>query len=128
MKNLIFTLAAFLVLSISVNAQGPQRGGTPEEMAKKQTEKMKKDLSLSEDQVTKVSAINLKYAKKIDEVRNNASGDRAAMRESMQPIRKARNAEMKKVLSEDQYKTMVEKDKEMMEKRRQGGGQGRGPR
>ncbi len=36
----------------------------PKEMAERQTERMKEGLSLKEDQVSKVEAINLKYAEK----------------------------------------------------------------
>jgi len=129
MKKLILSLIAILTITLTMEAQRQQRGnmGTPEEMAKKQTERMKEDLSLNEDQITKVSAINLKYNKKFKEMRKNASGDRTAMREAMMTVRKERNAEMKKVLTEEQYEKMLAKEKEMMKQRKgQGRGQGKG--
>jgi len=129
MKKLILSLIAILTITLTMEAQRQQRRnmGTPEEMAKKQTERMKEGLSLNEDQVTKVSAINLKYNKKFKEMRKNASGDRTAMREAMMTVRKERNAEMKKVLTEEQYEKMLAKEKEMMKQRKgQGRGQGKG--
>ncbi len=128
MKKLIFSLIAILTISFSIDAQRQQRGnmGTPEEMAKKQTERMKEDLALNADQEVKVGEINLKFINKQKDLRKNASSDRTAMREAMKTVRNERKAEMKKVLTEEQYKKMLAKDKEMMQKRKQGRGQGKG--
>jgi Spy/CpxP family protein refolding chaperone len=70
MKNgRIRTAALAFVLSgmlFTIGAKGFGSLPDPQVMAKKQTEWMKKDLSLSDEQSTKVEGINLKYAKKMD--------------------------------------------------------------
>ncbi|WP_430933553.1 DUF4890 domain-containing protein [Saccharicrinis sp. 156] len=124
MKNLIFSLVAIFAITFSLEAQRPQRGnmGTPEDMAKKQTERMKEDLGLTDKQTTKIQSINLKYANKQQELRKNASGDREAMRESMKTIRDERMTELKKVLTEEQVEKLVAQEKERMQNRGQGQG------
>jgi Spy/CpxP family protein refolding chaperone len=47
----------------------------PQAMAKKQTEWMKKDLALSDAQTSKVEDINLKYAKKMESLREDKEKD-----------------------------------------------------
>ncbi len=125
MKNLLFSLLAFVALvTLPLQAQQPKReGGTPEEMAKRQTERMKKSLELTDQQSVKVSEINLKFIKKQAEVRKDAGEDRTAMREAMVKIRKERQAELKGAMSDAQYQKMLEQEKEMMQNKGQGRGQ-----
>ncbi|GAF04443.1 DUF4890 domain-containing protein [Saccharicrinis fermentans] len=121
MKQLIFSLIAILAISFSVEAQRPQKGkmGTPEEMAQKQTERMKESLNLSDEQEAKVKSINLEFAEKQQELVNSSSGDRTAMRESMKTIREDKKAALKKVLTDEQYKKMETQEKETGERRGQ---------
>lgn len=119
MRNLLFGLITCFVLGLSssVMAQRPSRGGSPEEMAKKQTEQMTTDLGLDESQTTTIGEINLKYAQKRNEIRKQGSGDRNAMRENMTKMNDECKAEMKKVLTEEQYQKLLEKEEEMKKKR-----------
>ncbi len=131
MKHLLFSMLFFVAfVTIPLQAQQNQRGdGTPEEMAKRQTERMKKHLGLSDEQAVKVSEINLKFIKKQDEARKNAAQDRAAMREAMVKLRKDRQTELKTAMSDAQYAKMLEQEKEMMQIKGQGReqrGQGQG--
>ncbi len=127
MKHLILLSLAILFIAFQAKAQGPNRGGTPEEFANRQTKQMTELLSLSEKQQEQVAALNLKYAKKRDEQRKEAVGDREAMREKMKTMRTERQKELKEILSEEQYNKYIEFEKERFEKRRQNGqGQGRG--
>jgi hypothetical protein len=62
---MVLMLAMLTGISTAAIAQGPGNGGsrggaTPEERAKRQTEMMKDNLSLTAVQEPKVSAINLK--------------------------------------------------------------------
>lgn len=119
MRHLLFGLITsfVLVLSSSVIAQRPNRWGSPEEMAKKQTENMKIDLGLDETQATKVGEINLKYAKKHDKLRGQGADDKNAMHENMKKMNDARNAEMKKILTDEQYQKLLVKEEEIRNKR-----------
>jgi Spy/CpxP family protein refolding chaperone len=116
----VFTFA--FAAQTEVQAQQQQRGSMdPVEMSKKQTERMKENLQLSEDQVNKVSKINLDFAQKRQELRKSASDDRTAMREQMEKIRDERNTELKQVLTAEQYKKFLTQEEEM---RNNGGGKG----
>ncbi len=119
MKKILVSIIAVLALSFftSAMAQGPQGKMTPEARSKKQTEQMKTDLGLTEDQVVKVGEINLKFHKKVQEARKEVI-DRTQMREKMKPVRDEHIAELKKVLTEEQLKKFTS----LMEERRKNGG------
>jgi hypothetical protein len=119
-------LAMILVLVTSVAMA--QRGGQnvdPKERAKSQTEQLKKALDLDKDQEKKVYELNLKAGKEMAEMRKDmqgGGGDRDAMRKKFGAMREKQNKEMKKVLSDDQYKKYLKNQEEQMKKRRQQGG------
>ncbi len=126
MKNLLLSMIAVLTFAFAgqtrVQAQQQQRGSMdPIEMSKKQTERMKETLHLSEEQLGKVSKINLDFANKRQELRKSASGDRTAMREQMETIRDERNAALQEVLTAEQYKKFLAQEEEM---RKNGPGKG----
>lgn len=126
MKNLLLSMIAVLTFAFAgqtrVLAQQQQRGSMdPVEMSKKQTERMKETLHLSEEQLGKVSKINLDFANKRQELRKSASGDRTAMREQMETIRDERNAALQEVLTAEQYKKFLAQEEEM---RKNGPGKG----
>jgi hypothetical protein len=110
-----------LVASSPLLAQGFQRL-TAEERAQRNTEWMKADLELTEDQLVLVEAINLHYAKKGEEIFTTLreSGDFSAMREKMTELGDAKNEEMKAVLSEEQYEKYLKKVEELRAARRRG--------
>lgn len=84
-------------------AQGEgMRNMPPEDRAKRQTEMMKEALTLTAAQEPKVEAINLKYAKKMDEVRA-ASKDTAVVRKNAAALNTQKDAELKKVLTATQF-------------------------
>ena len=120
MKNILFSIFTllFVCIAVSTQAQPQHKKFNAEDMSKMQTEMMKKELNLSDKQTTEVSAINLKFAKKMDEQRKNSDGDREAMHEEMEAMQEERNAELKKVLTEEQYEKMLAKEEEMKKKPR----------
>ncbi len=128
MKNILFSIFTilFVSLALTANAQPQHKEFNAEDMSKMQTERMKKELNLSDKQTTEVSAINLKYAQKMEEQRKNSSGDRESMREEMETMQEEKNAEFKKVLTEEQYEQMLKNEEEMRKNRGRGpGGPGR---
>lgn len=101
-----------------------QRGGgwnaDPAERAKQQTERMTESLSLSEKQAEKVGEINLKYAKKMADARESYTGeDRSGMREIMRTIFDEQNAELKGVMTSDQYEQWQKIQEEQRQRRQQ---------
>lgn len=100
MKKTIFAtaLALFLMAGTMTFAQagkpGPQKGEqfTVEQIAQSKTDRIVKNLSLNDEQAKKIYDLNLTQAKEMK-----------AQREKMQAKREARAAEMKKILTTEQY-------------------------
>ncbi len=110
---LVLSLAALLIFSASAlfAQQGGGMGGnaTPEQRAARQTERMKDQLKLTPAQEPKVLAVNLKYAKKTEDLKKIS--DTAAQRKSFISLVSQQEAEMKPILTADQltsYKKMVQ--------------------
>lgn len=116
----VLILAMVTMMSTTSVAQGPGGGGrgnaTPEERAKRLTEMMKESLSLTTAQEPKVSAINLKYAKKMEDVRKIS--DTAVQRKTAQNLNKQKDGELKTVLTADQFKEYLKQVEEMKARRR----------
>ena len=104
----------------------------PEEMVKRQTQRLVQELKLNKDQETKVLAINKKYMEKQStdwsKMRDASDDERTAMREEMRKVQAEKNKEIKAVLTADQAKLFDENLKKREEMRRNGqgfmGGQG----
>ena len=79
-----------------------QQRMNPEEMAKQTTEWMKTELKLTDDQVTKVEAINLSIAQERTKMIENAAGDFEAMRPEMEKLNAKTLEEFGKVLTKEQ--------------------------
>ena len=82
---------------------------SPDAMAQRETDWMTTELSLSDDQVTKVSAINVKYAQKQMEMFQGGGGppgggDMSAMQKQMQEIAAQKRTELEPILSAEQLK------------------------
>jgi Spy/CpxP family protein refolding chaperone len=121
-------LAAIAVVFVCSTALGQQRQRpSSDDIAKKQTEQMTKNLSLTDDQKAKVDAINLKYAKKQEEAFKSSKEDREAKREEMKKTRDAKDSELKAVLTADQY-TKYQQIREEQKNKRGEKGKGKGSR
>jgi protein CpxP len=117
MKTLKLIFAS-LIISFGVNAQTGKmtkleagQKKTPEERAKFQTENMKKELSLTNDQYDKAYQINLGIVQK-----NQALQDQKMTaeerRNAVKSNNEARMSMLKEVLTAEQYLKMQEKLKE----------------
>ena len=106
MKSSIKILA-IVVLCFSFSLVVSAYNGTPpnkaEKRAEKQTNRMIEKLNLNDAQAAKVGDINLFYAAKMEEARAKNKGDRAAMKEIKTAIRTEMTAEMKQVLTPEQF-------------------------
>jgi len=139
MKKFLFPLLAVCALTVGTaaaqtatsdaNAGGMQgRGygrmqGSPDEMAKRQADRLTTELGLTADQTTKVQAILLARTQEMQAMRGQArdGGDRSQMREQMQANRAKYDAQFKAVLTPDQYTKYIAMQAERMER---GGGGG----
>ncbi|HXC33695.1 MAG TPA: hypothetical protein VNZ56_14535 [Verrucomicrobiae bacterium] len=106
------------------NGGGP-RGGGPRGMMSPddQLKRLTKELDLTADQQSKIKPILVDTQKKIEDVRDNSSGDRQAMREKLMQIRQDNNTQIKALLNDSQ-KDKFDKIQEQREDR--AGGNRRG--
>lgn len=99
-KKLVAVLFT-LMMAFNLAAQGPSKGQckkskTPEEKAQRQSEWMKRDLGLTEKQAAEIEKINLTYAVEAEKMRQEMKEKRKVQVDN-------KNAELKKVLTPEQY-------------------------
>ena len=118
MKSIIryFLFASgFFVLTSATQAQQLPDAA---ERAAKLTDWMKTNLKLTDDQVQKVKDINVKYANMLDQLdASDATKDQKI--QTWKTNDAAKDAEMKGVLTDDQYKTYLSKKAEIKKKFKQ---------
>ena len=99
----LLAISPFLALFAQPGA-GRNFQGSPEEMAKRQTEMMVEKLTLSEAQASRIQDINLKYAQKMKAARDSMpEGDWQMMRQKMTVLRQEQDAELRKMMTSDQW-------------------------
>ena len=69
------------------------------------------DLKLDEKQAADFRKVEAEFRDKMEAERKQLDSDRQKMREKMTAMRNDRDAEMKKILTEDQYKQYLEKQR-----------------
>ncbi len=111
MKNLF--LIALLFISLGCFAQT-----TPEERATNQTNRMKTELNLSDDQYTKVYDINLGIIMKNDGIKTSTFSEEVK-NEVLQSNQQARKAMLKDVLTAAQYEKLETEVKAIKKKKRE---------
>lgn len=117
--------------------QDPQRPGgpggpggrmqfNPEDMAKRQTEQIGEYVKYTGDQEAKVNEINLKYAKKMQEMRGEpgsfrdmSDAQRQEFRKKMDEVNAQKDEELKGLFTADQYKQYEVFKEEMAKMRRE---------
>ncbi|MCQ6959379.1 Spy/CpxP family protein refolding chaperone [Mucilaginibacter aquariorum] len=112
MKKIMMICLFLLGVSAVSFAQGRQRMSTADRV-----KAMKESLKLSDDQVTKITAIYDAQTKSMDSLRN-AGGDRAAMR----PMMQATNDKVKAVLTPEQAAAFQKEMDERRARMQNGGG------
>lgn len=123
MKIKIITFSAILCLlflGLTSSAQSTDtsftlKGSTAEQRAQRQSDGMRTKLGLDSIQYQKVSAINLEYARKGEEIKNDGGGKFARYRK-FKSMMSEKDGKLKKVLTPDQYTSYEEMKKEMMDK------------
>lgn len=111
-------LSVFLLFLISTNTGFAQStaptDAQKEEMVQNQKAFMD-ELKLSEDQKIEFEAITMKYMPQMKAVGESDASKFRKYRE-LKAINKEKNAEMKELLSKDQYEMYLEQQKEMQKK------------
>ncbi len=98
MKTKFHVLLACMLISLSAIGQKKMDA---DKMAAYQNDLMKTELNLDEEQEVKVEKVNAKYSKKMADLMNSEGSMFGKMGE-MKKIKKAKNAELEKILSKDQ--------------------------
>jgi hypothetical protein len=106
-----------LLLATRVGAEGLDdlKDTTPAERAAAQTMMMKEKLSLTDEQAPKVKAINEKYAEEMDPIIKGSGGMLMKMG-SMRAAEDKKEAELKGVLSDDQFQQFQAMKSELRDK------------
>jgi len=130
MKKLMMICALLFSVITYANAQqgGGRMGGTPEERAKRNTEVLTEKLKLSDDQKAKVLAIYTDQNAAMAKAREEAGGDRSAIREKMGKMMAETSTKIEAVLTDEQkpvFKAYQEERRKQMEARQNGNGGGR---
>ena len=109
------------MVMISLSTMAQKRGGerpSAEERAKRNTERMAEELSLTDAQQKQILDINLQYAKKKDAERKAEMEARKAEMDAKRAEMKEQNAKIQSVLTEEQKTKWTEIRAERMEDRR----------
>ncbi|MBL7813580.1 MAG: hypothetical protein JNL70_01150 [Saprospiraceae bacterium] len=122
-KISVFLLCLFWAVSslsaqktVEAALQDMQKGnyGTPEQRAAELDKSMQKGLQLTKDQMTKVSAINLRYARRNEvEVVQQKMNDWSKYRKIM-AIQSEKDAELRSVLTSEQFQKYQKKRDDAM--------------
>ena len=92
-----------------------QKMGDAAERSAKLTEWMRINLNLTDEQLSTVRDINLKYAKKMDELKTNSLPKSEKMKQ-ITDNDKAKDGELKNVLTASQFQTYLSKKQEIKKK------------
>lgn len=139
MKRIAFLMIALFMIGGVVMAQG-QRGEhkkmTPAERAEKMTERMVKEYSLNDTQKKQLLEVNLAQCEKMDarmSMRPDGNGkkdgkkapqmtkeEREKMRAEMKNANDEYNAQLQKIMTEEQYASYTKKQSEREQRMKEG--------
>ncbi|WP_455627764.1 hypothetical protein [Parabacteroides chinchillae] len=109
MKKVIGLCLVIVLSSVSVFARDGKRMDKRNDDSSKRYETMVESLKLDEKQAAEFRKINQEFANKMKVERENAKVARDKKRAEMTAMRTERDAQLKKVLTEEQYKLYQEK-------------------
>lgn len=112
-KIAMFSFLLIPLFTLMLGAYGQEKAmPSAEERATKLTNWMKTNLKLTDDQVTKIQPINLKYANKMNELKASTQ-DKNVKMQAMKADDAAKDSELKAILTPDQYSTYQSKKEEL---------------
>ena len=126
MKKLLMICGLLFGIVTLTHAQdGVRKMMSPEERAKKQTERLAEKLKLSEEQKAKVLAIYTEQAKAMNKDVEAKMADRKAKYAEMKAAREANDAKVEAVLTAEQKKAYAELKAERKAAMEKHGGKGK---
>ena len=121
MKTVFLAMVMIATISWHAHAQtagDKMKNSTPEQRAQKMTDWMKSNLQLTDDQVTSVHAINLKYASENESLKDD-TGARREKYKKLKESQEAKDQELKGAMTSEQFSNYLGKKKELQEKIRE---------
>lgn len=121
-------LTLFMANALQAQTEGKPMQRTPmtaEERAQKQTDRQKEELGLNDEQYEKALNINKGHAKKLETLREAGKEDREKMKADAKAIEDSREAELKAVFTDEQYKKYQQNKQEKVDKLRERKGKGK---
>jgi len=118
MKKRILMAALMLFSSLSMVMSQGQQQMPPEERAKKTVEKLKPELTLTDQQEKDITPVYTDFYTSMGKLFENGRPSP----EDRQKLIAERNEKLKKTLSEEQMKKLADIEQKMREQRKQGGG------
>jgi hypothetical protein len=95
---------ALITANLSAQAQGGKQPMDPQQMAQKMTDRVKQNVTgITPDQESKILAAEQTFVNGMQDARSSSNGDPDTMKSKMQPLKDARDAQIKTILSADQY-------------------------
>lgn len=125
MKKILFltaTLALFLAFSANAQQRGPRaprEKATPEQQATRLVERMTQELKLTEQQQKDLKIWYTASFTQRNEIMQKNREDHQKLRQEMQKQREATEAQLKKVLTDAQYKAYQENEAKKRQERQQ---------
>jgi len=114
MKKII--VALLLMLGITGYSYSQQPHKTPEERAQATSTKLGKDLSLTQDQITKVYDVALTRNRAVEEARTNNASNKEVMHSQVKVANESYDAQMKTILTPEQYTQWKQMEEEQRAK------------
>ena len=115
MKKIIFSCFFVVATLLSCITASAQKMGDATERSAKLTEWMRINLNLTDEQLPTVRDINLKYAKKMDALKTNSLPKSEKMKQ-IEDNDKAKDKELKDLLTSSQSQTYLSKKQEIKKK------------
>jgi Spy/CpxP family protein refolding chaperone len=112
-KIAMFSIVLFILSVISVYAQPGGQRMTPEERMKATIKTLTEKLTLTPDQVKKVTDLYTKNNEEMTKVRESLQGDRTAMMEAMQKNRGELNKKIDALLDAKQKEAFIKYNKDL---------------
>jgi len=120
MKTLLLaTILVFFTCQANAQTAGEKmKNSTPEQRAQKMTDWMKTNLQLTDDQASSVHAINIKYANQNEALKGDTGGRREKYKKFKQS-QDAKDQELKRAMTAEQFTAYLNKKKQLQEKMRE---------
>lgn len=124
MKKILFlatTSLLFLTVAVYAQQRAPREKPTPEQQATRMVERLNQELKLTDKQQTDLKTYFTASFKKRNEAFEKNKNNREVIRTQMRKDRETTEAELKKVLTAEQYKTYKANEEKRQKERHQKG-------